>query len=325
MKAAQYLAPGEVDLVEAPVPAVAPGQVLVRVSRVTLCGSDLHELADGPRGSYPAPPGFSGHECVGVVEESSVPGVRRGDRALIITPRHNALAEYVVVEPEGLIPLPDHVDMERGVLAQQLGTVIHCCRKLDNVLDKVAVVVGQGPAGLLFTALLSRMGARAVIGLDVVDHRIAMARRMGATHTVNVLRDEAVATVRELTAGHMADLVIEVVGKEETINLCPDLVRTRGELALFGVPKRDTFPFAYERFLRRQLRTISSAHTLHEPGLRSFRLAVDFIARGVLDTASLITHRLPFSAVRRAFQLAESKEDGAIKVLLDFDGNASGS
>lgn len=65
------------------------------------------------------------------------------------------------------------------------------------------------------------MGAKAVIGLDVVDDRLAMARRLGALHTVNVLRTDPVSAVRDLTDGHMADLVVEAVGKEETINLCP--------------------------------------------------------------------------------------------------------
>jgi threonine dehydrogenase-like Zn-dependent dehydrogenase len=247
----------------------------------------------------------------------------RGDRTLVITPRHDALAEYLAVEPQGLIPLPDHVEVDQGVLAQQLGTVIYCCRKLDNVLDKTVVVVGQGPAGLLFTTLLGHMGAKTVIGLDVVEHRLRMARQVGATHTVNALQADVVAAVGELTGGRMADVVVEAVGKEETINLCPDLVRVRGELALFGVAKRDVFPFAYEKFMRRQLRTVSSAHTLEEPGLRSFRLAVDLIARGFLDGAPLVTHRLPFSEVRGAFHLAESKQDGAIKVLLNVDGGAS--
>ena len=321
MKAAQYLAPGDVDLTEAPAPAPAPGQAVVRVARVTICGSDLHELADGPPASYPCPPGFSGHECVGIVEVPGGPGagLRLGDRVLVIPPQHDGLAERIALDPSALIVLPDGLDLELGVLAQQLGTVIHCCRKLDNVLDKVAVVVGQGPAGLLFTTLLTCMGARAVIGLDVLPHRLAMARRMGARHTVDVAAANPVAAVRDLTGGQMADVVVEAVGKEETINLCLDLTRPRGELALFGVPKRGVFPFAYETFLRRQLRTISSAHTLHEPGLRSFRLALDLIARGVVDPAPLVTHRLPFAEVRRAFRLAAGQEEGAVKVLLDFD------
>jgi threonine dehydrogenase-like Zn-dependent dehydrogenase len=130
---------------------------------------------------------------------------------------------------------------------------------------------------------------------------------------------DPVAAVRDLTDGQMADVVIEAVGKEETINLCPELTRPRGELALFGVPKRGVFPFAYEAFLRRQLRTLSSAHTLHEPGLRSFRLALDLIARGVVDPLPLVSHRLPFPEVRRAFRLAAGLEAGAVKVLLDFD------
>lgn len=320
MKAVQYTSPGRLDLVEVPQPKSRPDQILIRVEKVTICGSDLHTLHDSLLADYPFAPGMSGHECVGVVEKSGYPEIKPGDRMLVIPPKANAMAEYLVVEPRQLIPLPDGLNPELGVLAQQLGTVIFCCRRLENVLDKVVVVVGQGPAGLLFTTLLYHMGAKQVIGLDIVDHRLAMARRMGAAHALNVQHLDPVEAIRDITAGQMADVVIEAVGKEETINLCPQLARPGGELALFGVPKRSVFPFAYEQFLRRQLRTFTSAHTQAEPGFRSFHLALDFIAQGRLNVSSLITHRLPFTAVHDAFQLAETKQDGAVKVLLDFSG-----
>ncbi|MBI3943311.1 MAG: zinc-binding dehydrogenase [Chloroflexi bacterium] len=318
MKAAQYIAPGQIDIVEVPLPVAAPGQVMLRVDKVTVCGSDLHALHDSPVESYPFLPGCSGHECVATVETADGQKVRIGDRVLVIPPGSDALVEYMALDPRYLIPIPDSLSMEQGILGQQLGTVIWCCRKLSNVLDKTVVVVGQGPAGLLFTALLYRMGAKQVIGLDVVDHRLETARRMGASHTVNVYQADPVAAVAELTRGKMADVVCEVVGKEETINLCPDLAHDHAELALFGVPKRMVFPFAYEKFLRRQLRTVTSAHTQAEADYRSFRLGLDMIAQGRIDVSPLITHRLPFTDVHRAFELAETKQDGAVKVMLDF-------
>ncbi|MSP14810.1 MAG: hypothetical protein EXR62_17850 [Chloroflexi bacterium] len=323
MKAAQYVAPGQIDIVEVPLPPLAPGQVLLRVDKVAVCGSDLHELYDSPVENYPYKPGRSGHECVATVESTSGTDVHTGDRVLVIPPGADALVEYLALEPRYLIPIPDSLNMEQGLLAQQLGTVIWCCRKLSNVLDKTVVVVGQGPAGLLFTTLLYHMGAKRIIGLDVVDHRLATSRQMGASHTVNVYHTDPVAAVAELTGGRMADVVCEVVGKEETINLCPDLARDHAELALFGVPKRNTFPFAYEKFLRKQLRTVTSAHTQSEPNYRSFRLALDMIAQGRIDVSHLVSHRLPFMAVRRAFELAETKQDGAVKVMMDFNLKAA--
>lgn len=318
MKAAQYTAPGQVELVDIPMPVPTAEQVLIQMTKLTVCGSDVHALYGSPVSDYPFAPGMTGHECVGVVVESAFPAVKPGVPMLVIPPQTNALAEYIAVEPQWLIPLPAGLGAELGVLAQQLGTVIYCCKKIENVLDKTVVIIGQGPAGLLFTMLLSRMGAKQVIGLDIVEHRLTMARRFGANHTVNVEEVDPIEAIRELTAETMVDLVVEAVGKDETINLAPDLVRSQGELVLFGVPKNVIFPFTYERFFRKQLRTYSSAYTQLEPGFRSFRLALDWIAQGRLDVAPLVTHRMPVRKIQEAFHLAETRADGAVKVLVDF-------
>jgi threonine dehydrogenase-like Zn-dependent dehydrogenase len=306
-----------VSLVEAPMPTGAPDQLTVRITRVAICGSDLHELNDNPPGHYPYPPGFSGHECVGIIEESNSPGLPRGGRVLFLPTQNLALAEYATVSPDRVILLPDSLDWDQGVLSQQLGTVIYMCRKLENVLDKNVVVVGQGPAGLWFSALLYRMGAKQVIGLDVVDHRLEIARRIGAQHTINTQHTDVVAVVSDLTQGQMADLVVEACGKTETINLCTDLARPEAEVALFGVPKRPSVMFDYEKFLRRQVRIVYSVGAQAEPGLRSFRLALDMLEQGRLDARPLISHQLLLKDVRHGFWLAESKEDGAVKVVLD--------
>ena len=166
--------------------------------------------------------------------------------------------------------------------------------------------------------LLSYMGAKQVIGLDIVGHRLALSQRIGANHIINVEDVDPVKAIQELTKGEMADVVVEAVGKDETINLSPDLVRSQGELALFGIPKNAIFPFTMEKFFRKQLRTYTSAYTQLEPGFRSFRLALDLIAQGRVDVTPLITHQLPFIEIQKAFHLAETKADGATKVLVNF-------
>ncbi len=115
MKAAQYTAPGQIDLVDIPLPDRADGQVLVRTEKVTICGSDLHFLQDSPVEAYPWKPGQSGHECVGIVEESQFSALRRGDRMLVLPLQFNAFAEYVVEDPSLLIPLPEGLDPDLGI------------------------------------------------------------------------------------------------------------------------------------------------------------------------------------------------------------------
>ena len=318
MRAVQYSAPGEIDWVDTPVPGAPPDGLLLRVLLTTICGSDLHFLHDSPAESYPFAPGQSGHECVAVVEESAVAALPPGTRVLALVPRFDAFAEYVSAGAHEVIPLPDGLPLERAVLAQQLGTVVYCCRKLANVMDKRVAVVGQGPAGLFFTMLMSAMGAREVYGLDIVDRRLELATEVGATAAYDVRKGDAVERIREATGGHMVDVVVEAVGKAETINLCPQLVRQYGEVALFGVPKKDVLPIAMEAFLRGNLRIVTSAYAQREPELASFRLALEIIARERLDVSRLVSHRLPFSRLEEGMQLAESKRDGAVKVLLYY-------
>lgn len=318
MKAARYIAPGQIAVEEAAMPEPPRGGLLLRMEIAAVCGSDLHYCADSPPESFPWKPGQSGHECVGSIEVSRSKEWTPGARVLVLPPEFNGFAEWVAVDPAYVLALPDGMASELGVLAQQLGTVLFCCRKLQNVLDKRFVVIGQGPAGLLFSAVLHASGARQVIGVDLVEHRLAMARRLGVERTIDMARDDPVEAVLQYTDGHMADGVVEAVGKAETINLCPKLVRQGGEVALFGVPKKEFLPIAMEQFLRKNVRLVASADAQGEPGLRSFRLALDMIASRRIDVRPLITHRLPLSAIAEAFSLAETKRDGAVKVLVDL-------
>ena len=129
MTAAQYISPGIIDLIESPIPICTPQQVLVRMEKLTICGSDIQALYGSQPTDYPFAPGMTGHECVGIVEESAFPEIKPGHRMLVIPPEANAMAEYIAIEPRWLIPLPEDLEPELAVLGQQLGTVIYCCKK----------------------------------------------------------------------------------------------------------------------------------------------------------------------------------------------------
>ena len=314
MLAAQYTVPGKVALVRTPDPDCPPDGLLLRVETLGICGSDLHFCHDVTSAEYPCGPGFSGHECVATVEAGK--GLPIGTRVLALAPDYDAFAEGLAASVDSVIQIPEHLSSESAVLAQQLGTVIYCCRKLPNVLDRHVVVVGQGPAGLFFTMLLSRMGARSITGVDIQPHRLELARQLGATYTVNPDVSDCQDAVREYTQGAMGDLVIEAVGKAETIDLCINLVRENGEIALFGVPKSTILSVDVEALLRQNVRVTTSVFAQREPGLRSFRLALQMIAEDRIDPLPLVSHRLKFTEIAKGFELAHKRTDGAVKVLL---------
>lgn len=319
MKASCLIAPGHYETIDVTKPEPQNGQVLVRMQLAALCGSDLHIFHGRPRlEQYPSIPGFSGHEAVGIVERSTEGNWRPGDPVLVIPPQINAFAEYTVVPASQLIPLPDDATMDQWVLAQQLGTVLFSCRQIGNLVDKVVAVLGQGPAGLMFTALARRMGARFIIGIDIVPHRLKVAQLMGANAIVNAEKVDPGTAVAELTGGKLADVAIEAIGDPKTINGLSKLIHVGGRMVFYGIPPSGPIDIDFERFFRCYAHTITTAGAPDEPGFHSFRLAVDMIERGTINIKPLISHILPLDDIQKAFTLADSKDDGAVKVLLDL-------
>ena len=173
-----------------------------------------------------------------------------GDEVLALPRYIGGLSEYFLSDESVTVPLTDFPRKDCILMSQPLGTVIWACRKLPNLLNLDTVVVGQGPMGLLFTHMLSNLGARTVITTDIVDFRLTVAKKMRATHTINADKQDPVAAVEEITEGRMADLVIEVVGHQtETINECIPLLKRGGTLLAFGVPDDLIYDFHFADFL----------------------------------------------------------------------------
>ena len=325
MRAARVVAPGRVEVVAAPPPVPAAGCAQLRPELVTICGSDLRTVYSGGADSYPLRLGASGHEIVARVTapdpaDGAPEGLAPGARVLALVTEQHGMAERFVTRCSDLIPLPDEVPAERLVLAQQLGTVVYGCQQVGNVVARSAVVIGQGSAGLLFVAMLRRLGADRILALDLSDARIAAGLRMGADAAYHAERDDPAARVAAFTGGAMADLVVEAAGTPDAVNLAPRLARRGGRILFFGVPKQDTFPVDFYHLFRAQCRITSASGAAAEPGKRSFRLALDLIVRGAIDVAGLVSHVFPLQEVARAYELARSRADGALKVGVRFAG-----
>ena len=325
VRAARVTAPGKVEVVSTPAPEPAAGQAQLRPELVTLCGSDLRTVYSGGAEAYPLAPGVSGHEIVARVTAqdpaaTAPDGLAVGTRVLALVTRQQGMAERFVTACSDLIGLPSDLPADHLVLAQQLGTVVYGCQQVGNVVARSAVVIGQGSAGLLFVAMLRRLGADRILVLDLSDARIAAGLRMGADEAYQPERDDPVARVAAFTGGAMADLVVEAAGSPDAVNLAPRLARRGGRILFFGLPKQDIFPVDFYTLFRAQCRITSVSGAAAEPGKRSFRLALDLIVRGAIEVAGLVSHVLPLQEVARAYELARSRADGALKVGVRFDG-----
>jgi len=318
MRAGQIVAPRRVEWIELPIPEPGEGQVVVQLEAGALCGSDLcYFLGDREHPAlagltYPLPPMYSLHELVGRVTRSRSSRFQEGDRVLAVPPLQQGLAEYFVANSAWTVPLPPG-PAERLVLAQPLGTVVHACLKLGNLLGQTAVVLGQGPIGQMFTALLRRMGILRLVAVDLLDDRLTISTRMGATHTVANQGDAAARLVADLTHGVGADLVVEACGYAETLNQAVQLVRRNGTILGFGVPHALQYEFCFRDCLVKEARLVPSIG----PDIqREFPLAIDLIATGIIDLGPILTHRFPLASAQEAFSLFAERREGAIKVVL---------
>ena len=320
MKAGRIVAPYQIEIIDIDKPNLddhPDGTVMIKTLHSAICGSDMpHFVLEHIAERYPMGNGLSIHEAIGVVTDSKSDKFQVGDEVLAL-PRHiGACAEYFLSHENATTPLVDFHRKDCILMSQPLGTVVWACRKLDNLLNLDVVIIGQGPMGLLFTSMISNLGARTITTSDLVDFRLEVSKQMRATHTINPVNEDIVAAVKEITDGRMADLVIEVVGHQtETINTCLQLLKRGGTLLAFGVPDDEVYNFQFAEFFRKNIRFIGS---VGPDVTNDFPLAMDMIAQGRIDVSPIITHHLPFTEAQKGFEMALHKKDEAVKIVFDY-------
>jgi threonine dehydrogenase-like Zn-dependent dehydrogenase len=322
MRAAQLVAPRQWELIDVDKPEPTDGQMLVRLERAAVCGSDQPPFC-GVHEGYPQPPGATGHEGLGIVEACPSGRYREGERVLLWGFDRGLFQEYVLAQDSGgCIRLPMDQPEEKVLMSQLLGTVIHSFYKLGNIIDHDVVVLGQGPVGLVFDAVLRNLGARRIIAIDKLAYRLEVGRRMGATHVVDSSRQNPAAAVAEITGGAMADLVVEAVGITQTLNLVPALARRKAQVICFGVPNKDhhegLVTLQFLDMLRKELHLILTVGPNPE---MDYRPALDWIVQGRIDVEPIVSHVLPLEQIQEAFTMAfdDPEPHQALKVVLKFN------
>lgn len=322
MLAARLVEPGRVVVDDvAPPPAPTDGEVLVRTRMASVCGSDRHvvDLGFGVA-DYPAPPGFPGHESVGDVDISRHPDFAAGDRVLCVPPaaEGRAFAERQVLAGAQLVALPADAPDE-FVLAQQYGTVLFAARRFWPFAEPgtTALVLGAGPAGLLFTHWLRRGGFSTVVVADRRPQRLALATAFGASRTVDVAAADPVAVTAEHSDGRGADLVVEAAGTDRARAVAAGCVARDGRIGAYGLPERaGGAGLPYETLLRARVTLLTSSNAQAEPGLWPFLAAIAALQQGEVDPAAILTEALPLKAVAEGFDRLRRPQDPVIKLGL---------
>jgi len=332
-----WFGPGDVRVVDVPKPQLQGGEdVILRVTRAAVCGSDLHLL----HGKIPqlAPGTVLGHEFVGVVEEVG-PAVRRlrvGQRcaaAMFVAcgrcpqcwaGRHPRCAEYamfgmgdlmgglaggqaeyvrVPLAEMTLCPIPDTMADEAALFTGDiLATAYTACEQSAMGPGDLVAVVGAGPVGLLTVACARLFGPARVFAVDPIPERRELARQLGAW-PIDPADGDPIATLRQLSGGSRADVVIEAVGNQAALELAWRLAATGATLALVGILVDEPWPqSAGQAWLRNlTIRTVVGQPYRHRQTL------LRLIESGVLQPQSIISQSVPLSQATEAYAAMDAR------------------
>ncbi|MCH7738244.1 MAG: zinc-binding dehydrogenase, partial [Chloroflexi bacterium] len=210
MKAARLAGPKHFEFLETDAPVAKDGQCLIKLERVSVCGSDCrHGFNIHPEEEYPMDIGRPCHELAGTIVESRTDEYHEGQRVIAIPERGTGgLVEYMTSDPSRMILLPDEGSLDEWVMCQPSGTVLYSCQQMPNILGKNVVIMGQGSIGLSFAMITSRMGASSVTVVDLLDYRLEKSKEFGSTHRINPDKEKLDEAVAEITGGVGPDVIV---------------------------------------------------------------------------------------------------------------------
>ncbi|TAM78086.1 L-threonine 3-dehydrogenase [bacterium] len=335
-------APG-MALSEVPVPRIGPTDVLIAVRKAGVCGTDQHIYRwDAWAQRRVVPPLVVGHEFMGVVAAvgEGVRSVQPGDRVsaeghiscnycfqcrtgqahicehvqIIGVDRDGAFAEYLAMPEFNVWKLDPAIPDEFAAVFDPLGNAVHTVMEA-GVSGKTVVITGVGSIGLMAIPVARAAGAAAVIAIDVNAEKLALAERLGADAVFDARDAQVVERVFALTSGDGADVLLEMSGSGQAINLGLAAVRNGGRAALLGIPSDDVQLNLAERIIFKGLTVLGiNGRKMFETWYQTQAL----VKSGRIDLRPIITHVLPFTQFEEAFALMQQGK--AAKIVLDLQG-----
>ena len=324
---------------EAPVPEIGPDDVLVRVRKTGICGTDIHiyNWDEWARGAVPVPI-VIGHEYAGEIVElgAQVRQLRVGQRVSgeghviglksrasrggryhldpetrgIGVNLPGAFAEYVRVPAFNIVPLPDDVDDEIGAILDPLGNAVHTALSFDLVGEDV-LITGAGPIGIMAAAVARHVGARHVVITDINDARLALAAKVSDVVTVNTSRENLHDVRARLHMREGFDVGLEMSGAGPAIVEMVDHMVMGGHIALLGIPPK-SLSLDWTKIVFRMI-TVKGIY-----GREMFETWYKMLAmlQSGLDVRGVITHRLKAADFQAGFDIMRAGDSG--KIVLDW-------
>jgi L-iditol 2-dehydrogenase len=348
MRAAVYRGVNDVRVETVPVPAIGPGEVLIRVACCGVCGTDLKKIHTG---SHSAPRIF-GHETAGTLAAvgAEVRGFAVGDRVMVFhhtpcghcyycrkktfaqcndykrvgctagfEPSGGGFAEYVRVMPwiveRGLIPIPEGVPFEQAAFVEPVNTCLKGVRSLNLAADETVLVIGQGPIGILLAALSARTGAK-VLTSDLYPERHKIAAAYGLHHPIDASKENVAAAAHAASEGRGADAVILAVGSNGLIRTAMDAARPGGRVLLFAQTQHGEAVFDPAVVCMDEKSLVGSYSSSVDIQDEVADLVFSGYTSG-FDLTRLISHRFPLEEAAEAIEVASTPSAASMKIFIE--------
>jgi threonine 3-dehydrogenase len=326
-------------LEDVPQPRPGPGEVLIRVLRTGICGTDLHIDAWNEWAQHTIKPGLIvGHEFVGEVVElgqdvaSVYPGEIVGAEGHIVcgrcrncmagrrvlcansvgigVQRNGAFAEYIVMPAGNLWPHLTSIDLDVASIFDPFGNAVHVATQYRLVAEDV-IITGAGPIGLMAAIVARHNGARFVVVTDVSEYRLDLARKIGVTEAVDVRSTRLREVQDKLGMKEGFDVGFEMSGVPSAMREMIDNMAHGGRIAVLGLPDHE-FPIDWSQVVFKML-TIRGVY-----GRQIFETwyQMSVFVQSGLDISPVITHRFPYTEYKEAFRVGHSGQCG--KIVLDW-------
>ncbi len=342
MKAAYLYGPRDVRVEDAPDVDPGPDDLLLDVTAVGICGSDLHTYLNGEiGGTVASQPFILGHEAAGIVSEvgANLEGIfhlgqhvaidpaipcevcercQEGNPNLCtnlgfigLYPQPGALREQMVHPGRVCVPLPEGITPVSAALLEPLGVALHAIRLAKIDIGDDVLVIGSGAIGLLLIRLARLAGARHIFVSDEHAWRLQMAANFGATTLIDATREDVVDVVQRATNGRGVDIAIESAWVTETANQCVEAVRNGGRVIIAGIPVEDMIKFRATVARRKGLSIKMSRRMKH-----TYPAAIALASSGQVALEELATHRYPLAQTNDALRTAADYADGVIRAMV---------
>ena len=324
---------------DVPVPEYGVNDVLIKIHKTAICGTDIHIYTwdQWAQATIPVPMTV-GHEFYGeiVALGSEVRGLQIGQRVSgeghltcgicrncragvqhlcrntvgVGVNRPGCFAEFLSIPATNVIALPDDITGDQASILDPLGNATHCALAFDVVGEDV-LITGAGPIGIMAVAIVRHIGARHVVITDVNEHRLALARKMGATRAVNVQKESLTTVMDELGMLEGFDVGLEMSGNPMAFNDMLKAMNHGGHIALLGIPPSETAIDGNQVIFKGLVIKGIYGREMYETWYKMIAML-----QSGLDVSPVMTHHFPVADYEQAFELMASGQSG--KVILDW-------